>query len=189
MTAALSIVRAFAPDLVDLDPLLAAEMVGWSDGTWYQRAAWDAIVRGWYCPITSRDGSSLYLLRLWLTEPRITDGEERLDSTRSRLLHYFRRPDDDDSLHDHPWAFTTTIVAGGYTEHLPPLTWTPGSALGPAWNARHIDRDAGATVVHAAGDLHCVGSILANTWTIVRTGPKERPWGFHPPGQPWQYYR
>jgi hypothetical protein len=31
--------------------------------------------------------------------------------------------------------------------------------------------------------------IMPGTWTVVRTGPKARTWGFHGPGRNWEHYR
>jgi len=170
---------------------------------WHKDAALHAIGRGAFQVITTRDGKSLYLLRCWLTIPRpqSPDGGDgsRWESGNSVLLHYFARGDDDQSLHDHPWNFTTRILAGGYIEHLPPESWRvahpshrDGYRLGipgPDWEAVLRPRGAGDTIIHQAEDLHCVGSTAPGTWTLVSTGARRREWGFHPPGKPWIGYR
>src|SRR6202035_3956595 len=102
----------------------------------------------------------------------------KYDSGNSVLLHYFCRGDDDASLHDHPWDFSTTILAGGYVEHRPPTAWNNAAGVGPEWDQRHLTWHAGDTIRHLAEDLHCVGKVNQGTWTLVRTGPKRREWGF-----------
>lgn len=167
---------------------LMPTMADWANGPWWEREAIAAIARGWFFPIPSRARDSLYLLRMWLTEPKRYDAE-RFDSGDSLMLHYFAQGDDDASLHDHPWNFRTTVVFGGYDEHLPPLDWQPRSELGPEWMQNIVFRSAGRTIEHEATDLHCVGRIKPGTFTLVRTGPRERSWGFHPPGKKWTPWR
>jgi hypothetical protein len=157
----------------------------WIRGEWYERDAAEAIAMGAVNFIQSRDRRGVYLARFWITAAK-TAPDGTLESGDSALLHYFVQADDDESLHDHPWDFRTTILRGGYWEHLPPLDWKAGSELGPDWRARRIARTAGETVAHAAADLHCVGAVLGTTWTLVRTGPRVREWGFHPTGKTWQ---
>ncbi len=165
-------------------PALLARWAG-RDAKWYERAAVEAHARGHSRFISARNLDELYMLRFWLTPPVKSEGEG-LESGGSVMLHHFIRADDDASLHDHPWDFDTTILAGSYSEHLPPRSWTPGPGqLGPPWNhtCRHVW--TGESVSHRGADLHCVGQVEPGTWTLVRTGPRVRGWGFHPPGQPW----
>lgn len=168
---------------------------------WYKDAALHAIGRHHYQVIHTRDGKGLYLLRCWLTRPQKESPRPEFgsqwESGNSVLLHYFARGDDDQSLHDHPWDFTTRILAGGYVEHLPPESWLaplrwdgcPLGEPGPDWEAVLRPRGVGETIAHAAEDLHCVGKTEPGTWTMVTTGPRRREWGFHPPGKPWVGYR
>jgi hypothetical protein len=134
------------------------------------------------------DGS-LYLLRCWLVEPQLgTNSDETFESGNSVLLHYFPQPDEDRCLHDHPWAFTTTILAGGYDERLPSDSWRgKANGLGPAYGDYVIHgRVPGNSVERAASDLHLVARLpFGPTWTLVRTGPRVRDWGFHQPNQQW----
>lgn len=163
----------------------------WILGPWWEREAALALEEGRAFVIPTRDGSSVYLVRFWLCTPlRGEDiSEGRFESGNALLLHFFARGDDDESLHDHPWDFRTSILKGGYVEHLPPHGWVPGSALGPEWDARRVGHYAGADIMHRAEDLHCVGFVMPDTWTLLRTGPRRRPWGFHPPGDRWVPYR
>lgn len=172
---------------------------------WWVCAALEKLRCGHYFAITGRNDYDLYLMRLWLSAPQVLasdDGGERFDSGDSILLHWFARGDDDEALHDHPWDFSTEILAGGYTEHLPTGGWLanawlgkrliaidPHTLPGPDWQARTVRRNAGERVVKQATDLHCVGAVDPGTWTLVRTGPRVRDWGFHPPGRPWVPWR
>lgn len=159
-----------------------------SGGNWWQRAAAQACDAGNYRVISARNSKEIYLVRCWLTPP-VAGPDQGFESAESVLLHYFVRGDDDQSLHDHPWDFTTTILTGGYWEHLPPADWQFGDAVGPTWNERIEVRAAGMTVNRIADHLHCVGDVLPGTWTLVRTGARKRDWGFHPPGQLWTPWR
>lgn len=155
---------------------------------WWHRAAIAAVARKRFVPIPSRDGNSLYLLRCWLTLPVLTmddEGKPEVESGESVLLHYFEQGDDDQALHDHPWDFTTDLLAGSYVEHLPPLDWKPCSVLGPAWDDCTQKHHSGDRVIHQAEDLHCVGRVEPGTFTLVRTGRRRRRWGFHPHNQRW----
>lgn len=161
-----------------------------SSGTWWPQAAAFAIRRGHYRVIPTRDGTRPYLLRCWLSGTNPTADGEVFESSESVLLHHFLEPDDDGALHDHPWSFTTTILAGGYDEALPPEGWTHGM-VGPPIDACVARRRAGHRIAHTATDLHAVVSIRPGTWTLVSTGPRVRDWFFHPPGEatvPWRTY-
>lgn len=163
---------------------------------WYHLAALGCLNAGHVQFINQRNSDDLYLVRMWLTPPLpSTEEGGKFESGGSVLLHWFACGDDDQALHDHPWAFATTILAGGYWEHLPPERWkrerrvTIGfggvQPTGPAWNARREWRGVGDEVVKNCVDLHCVADPLPDTFTLVRTGKRIREWGFHPEGQPW----
>ena len=202
-----------------LDPLLnpfwneVDEQTRRRDLHWWHHAAVDAIDDGHFQVIRTRDRQSLYLLRCWLTTPKELPAAEqsdghRWDSADSVLLHFFARGDDDESLHDHPWDFTTRILAGGYVEHLPAIAWVnafkdfedkrigykagldgytnPGPFIGgPPWDTCTVYRSVGDRLAHRAEDLHCVGFVDPGTWSLDTTHAKRRVWGFHPPGRPW----
>lgn len=185
------------PLRLDQIPTLMAQYA--TGDEWWKRAAAAAHAAGHSRVIPGRNDDDAYLLRFWLTPP-VKGDDQGFDSGDSVLLHVFARGDDDQALHDHPWDFQTTIIAGGYWEHLPPQAWLttnrPGGLIrendlapGPAWNERREFRRAGQTIKREARDLHCVGEILPGTVTLVRTSPKWRAWGFHPPGQSWIPYR
>jgi len=157
---------------------------------WWEREAYAAVIGGRFLIIHGRNDDLVYLVRMWFRIPDMSfrGDAESFESGNEVLLHYFARGDDDAALHDHPWDFTSDILVGGYQEHLPPLNWTHGSKVGPAWNERVEWRFPGATITHKATDLHCVGRILPGTFSLMRTGPRHRSWGFHPTGEAWMPY-
>lgn len=156
--------------------------------SWWVQEAVRAYRAGRFRLILGRGDKDVYLARFWLVKPPAGEEDGAPESANSVMIHFFPRGDDDPSLHDHPWAFWTTILSGGYEEHLPPEDWTGADGLGPDWQARKVVRLAGDTIGHRATDLHCVGRVFPNTWSLVRTGPRVRTWGFHPPGEPWVGY-
>lgn len=180
-------VAKIAADELARSSTLEALLLKWrTSDIWWEQQAWQSVERGWYREITA--GGELYLLRLWMTTPTPVPGPERFESGNCTLLHYFSQPDPALCFHDHPWDFTTTVLAGGYQEEVPLPTW-PGRLLGygpPAVGCRgriHT-RQPGRTVEHRADDLHVVTKLLQdNAWTLVRTGPRVRDWGFYPLGQ------
>lgn len=98
----------------------------------------------------------------------------------SLKLHVFLRSDQDEELHDHPWAFWSLIIAGGYWEQT---------------ETRLIQRRCGSLAYRPATHKHRV--ILANDkWgpvpcaTIVLTRPGDREWGFWKGGKfiPWKEF-
>lgn len=162
------------------------------EGTWYERMALHAYDKSHYRIIHGRTTDDVYLIRFWASPPRLTyTGNERdFESGNSLLLHYFPRPDDDDALHNHPWDFDVDILFGGYVEYLPWAGWT--GALGPAYGRHSTTHLPGTHISHKATDLHSVARLLdTHAWTMVRTGPRVRDWGFHPEGKPempWREY-
>lgn len=169
-------------------PEIAAKLRQWSDGRWFERAAVTALGLGRFENIMDRKGESLYLLRSWLHEPATYGPDNAHSSANACMLHYFVRPDDDGSCHDHPWDFTSVVLTGGYTEFSPLPNWVPCMG-GPAYGEQRRDFMANQRIVHKADDLHAISYVIADTWTMVQTGPKVRTWGFHPPGKPWVPWR
>ncbi len=135
-----------------------------------------------------------YLYRWWLI-PR--------NRWLNVYLHQFLRDDDDRALHDHPWAWCSILIHGGYTEHtidaggihrrkarraLSVKVSGPRRAhrieLFPLWREQD-DWDA-------ACDVHQKNPEgRATCWTIFITGPRVREWGFHCPERgwvPWQSF-
>lgn len=110
----------------------------------------------------------------------------RFDGSWGVYLHKFDRSDRD-HLHDHPWAFVSLILGGGYWEATPPRNWDgrpetvvrrwygPGRILRRPATWRH-------SVVLPAGG--------GPAWTVIFRTKKSRSWGFWCPGGyvPWRAY-
>lgn len=87
-------------------------------------------------------------------------------------LHRIYTADPGNDPHDHPFDFTSYILAGGYYER--------AYGAEARWYENRVV-SAGDKVDHKAADLHRIVAVLPNTWTLVTTGPKVRKWGFHGP--------
>ncbi len=110
-----------------------------------------------------------YIRRWWIV-PR--------NDLSNVYLHLTGRDDDDRALHDHPWASTSVIIAGGYLEVTPEGTFErePGDVVTRSAEAAH------RLVLRRDADGHPIPSI-----SLFFTGPKVRDWGFHCPNGwvPW----
>jgi hypothetical protein len=74
---------------------------------------------------------------------------------------------DIDGLHDHPWAFQTYILSGGYWEE---------NQEGRFWRAPGYNAYQEANYFHRIQlDPEKAGD---DTWTLFLMGPKQKDWGF-----------
>lgn len=92
----------------------------------------------------------------------------------SVMLHWIAFPDPQRDPHDHPVAFLSIVLRGGYTE------WTPrGIRHVRWWNFKR------------ATDVHRILGVKRRTLTLVFAGPVVRRWGFHTPEGwvDWRDYR
>jgi hypothetical protein len=99
------------------------------------------------------------------------------------VLHLFLRSDLSRHLHDHPWAFVTVLLSGGYWEHV---------AVGTTWRApipypyrEHLPtarvwRRRFSVLYRPAAWRHAV-EIDRPTWTLVLKFRPVREWGFWTP--------
>lgn len=140
--------------------------------------------------IYDREGESPYLSRHYLVggashpdgappfdmygNPRPGATFEDGDSWRPQLyLHKFHRGDDDQELHNHPWAWSVSLIlAGGYAEE------------------RRVEVSPGVHRVVARGilpfslnvirgnDFHRVLLVERDAWSLFLAGPKTQGWGF-----------
>lgn len=100
----------------------------------------------------------------------IEDGAYRLDryhlveSPEWNVRYHHIMTSDPSDLHDHPWDYVTTLLAGAYVE-VTPL----GSML----------YRAPCTLVRRAEDAHRLELPEGPVWSLLVTGPVRRPWGFH----------
>lgn len=88
-------------------------------------------------------------------------------------LHHFTGPDASDP-HDHPYSFTTTILAGGYIEEV----WRQGT---DGWSSRLVHREVGSSHRVGARSIHrivelphgeCITSIVWHTEGVRRRQPR-----------------
>ena len=141
-------------------------------------------------------GADAPYLRRWHVLPR--------NRVFNLYLHHFLRDDDDRALHDHPWAWCSLVLAGGYYEHtiaaggIHRRRWRPAGSLaisGPR-RAHRIELHKLPRPGH--GDMYD-NDRATNTWvpravtcfTLFATGPTVRNWGFHCPQRgwvPWQNF-
>jgi hypothetical protein len=92
-------------------------------------------------------------------------------------LHIIRRPDWASCQHDHPWAFATLILRGGYEEEI-------GDEV--------FIRRVGYVGYRPIGFEHRITRLLhGNAVTLVVRGRNHESWGFRALGGdliPWQRY-
>lgn len=83
--------------------------------------------------------------------------------TGKLMLHHIWRSDAGRDLHDHPWDFTVLMLDGCYIEMTPDgeKKWLAGDSF-----------------THKAEDLHRLILPDGPVWSLVRTGPLYREWGF-----------
>lgn len=82
-------------------------------------------------------------------------------------LHKMTQPDSRDTLHNHPWAFVSFILRGGYTEFIP----------GPYYAKSHYVKRV--NVKRFNDSFHWIAEIdRVPTWTLVFVGRRRRVWGY-----------
>jgi len=134
-----------------------------------------------YYPITSMDGTEIYMWRGWLFNPYGKDGDGDVTPPRwawlpSIRVHHIRRADQDRHEHDHPWNARTFILRGWYIEQ--------------RGGAEHM-RAAGYTGRLMFGEYHRIAEVCpAGVWTLFVTGRKRGGWGFWVDGRKvgWREY-
>ena len=138
-----------------------------------------AIDRRFRLDIITRGDGEAYLMRWRL-----------LDTRWGRVyLHRFLAADDV-CLHDHPWAFVSIVLWGGYMEETPRHTSGPATLLSvltaPAgrWRGLWSVARRPARWVHRVAELHPTRP----TWTLMCVSPPRRPWGFWTPSG-WVHHR
>jgi hypothetical protein len=90
-------------------------------------------------------------------------------------VHHFLRGDEDRELHDHPFAFATLILKGGYLEELP-------------YPRMRVIRWPGSILFRPAKWTHRVDLLGSGAWTLIAMTKKQREWGFHTAGG-WMPFR
>lgn len=137
-----------------------------------------------------RDGTNDIYLRRWFIYPRNQDFKKFVPRV---YLHKFYRGDEDPHLHDHPWGFTSLILTRGYWEETPAqfggLRWYKDPDTGD-WRSRKFYRRFSVLRRPAVWKHRVILKDEKPVWTIVRTGVKERSWGFWIKDKlcPWRNY-
>lgn len=111
---------------------------------------------------TIETNGDVYMVRYTMAE---------YDSGHHVYLHEIKRPDLALELHDHPWAFDTIILSGGYIEQ----RWQNDGRV-------DIIRQAGTSYHCDDTTYHRIAELLApECWTLVVTAPKSKSWSFWMP--------
>jgi hypothetical protein len=99
---------------------------------------------------------------------------------------------DDDCLHDHPWAFYSFILKGGYLEHSEEDIYKDHTPQPWGSKKRKVAKyfKAGSLLYRPAEFKHKL-EIEKPVWTLVLTLKKVRQWGFWTPKGfiPWFRYK
>lgn len=105
------------------------------------------------------------------------------------FVHRMGAPDPGTHLHDHPYAFVTIPLVGGYTEERAEARQAPRyAAIAEQFidTALHGHREHRRTLIPRLFRLDEAHRIVeldrAVVWTLVLLGPRRRRWGFYMPG-------
>lgn len=99
---------------------------------------------------------------------------------RTIRLHIIHREDVDRCLHDHPWAFWSIILWGGYREEVPAPDSTESEAL--AGYPRRVTKTIRPFRFRfmPLDYRHRITELLrGKSVTLAYAGPVEQQWGFH----------
>lgn len=126
-----------------------------------------------------RDGPHSHVpgafLKRWFLKPK---GE-----WHNRYLHCFINDDEDRALHDHPWWNFSILLGGSYYEHTiakggihrRELLTAGNMKLRAPWDAHRVE------CLKVSGSLG--ETVALPCWSLFMTGPVQRGWGFHCPGE------
>lgn len=128
--------------------------------------------------LTLRTSEGVYLDRWGIRIPRLG----------AVLLHRMAAPDPGNELHDHPWAFLTIPLWGGYIERRADAQHARDDHCfilfnrSMRWETRRPFRPRRMRLSEA----HSVTALRRRTsWSLVFTGPLRRDWGFYTRSQGW----
>lgn len=102
-------------------------------------------------------------------------------------LHHFFSSDTDDA-HDHPWAFASIILRGGYFENTTTLISKYDSEVSSRWyrpgsilfrRATHIHTITLKNTRSSTNNWLTFDDVPLQAWSLVIHGPARRDWGFH----------
>jgi hypothetical protein len=110
----------------------------------------------------------------------ITSKEGQVHFRRYRLLatpwfniyiHQILKSDEEAHMHDHPWAFYSFILKGGYKE--------VSSYEVDGWKEVHTNYYLRHSLVHhKRNDAHKLTLMASCVWTLVLTYGKHETWGY-----------
>jgi len=84
-----------------------------------------------------------------------------------RAVHHFTAADEGEEFHDHPWSFTSEVLAGGYAEDIVVSL--------NRFTVIEQRRLPGTTHQVEASHMHRITRLLdGDCWTLVTAGPVER---------------
>ncbi len=118
-------------------------------------------------------GEKPYLHRFYLFPFWGRNSDEARTFPLAIYLHHICMSDMDRHLHDHPWAFLSIILDGGYTEEVPHKT------KGLPELSRNVRRRF-SVALRKATALHRVRlhGDEEPIWSLVFAGPRIREWGY-----------
>lgn len=90
------------------------------------------------------------------------------------LVHRIDAADPGMDLHDHPWAFVSIVLRGGYTEEFCDTRLATGDLGERTWRRWSIHR-------MPLNIAHRITAVEPNTVTLVLRTRKTRRWGFYLP--------
>lgn len=109
----------------------------------------------------------------------------RWEFFRTRLfwprLHHIATPDLDRHLHDHPAAFFSLVLTGGYIEERP-ATLDPCFREDGSERTTQVVRGPGSFAFRGPADRHRISWVAPDTFTLfIFYGGKRHWWGFYTP--------
>lgn len=117
--------------------------------------------------VYDRLDGKLYLTRYYIFL------KERTRFPFNIFIHHFHKSDGD-VYHDHPWAYVTLILRGGYYEWVAKF-----NPAGEKIDEVRVWRGPGHFRICSASSYHrielCPG---IDCWTMFMPGPQKRDWGF-----------
>jgi hypothetical protein len=141
-----------------------------------------------YKKVITRSTDEPYLIRYSISPLRFIFGENNLLSKLIAVKIHSILLDDDACQHDHPWAFISIIIKGGYYEWRPCMLdgkkVTEKRVKGVRWNNAGYWEYAkwygpGHIIFRKPKDSHRLELPHGRTcWTFVITFAKVRKWGF-----------
>lgn len=88
-------------------------------------------------------------------------------------LHKLCGPDERASLHNHPWAFISFVLKGGYME------FVPGPFYAKSRYIKRVNVKRFGSKKNPLSSFHWIAELdRTPTWTLVFVGRRRRVWGY-----------